>query len=171
MKRLRDERGFTVIEVVIAMVILLVVMGAALSVMDTGARTERAQFARRVALEDLRTAMGRMTKEIRQALIVSTASTRSRLEMTTLFNGAERSVVYEVVGDELRRTVDADVSERLTDGLTSGEIFCYDPPLCGLTSPATANPEIVRISMTAEPAQFANDATITLATDVQLRNS
>jgi CheY-like chemotaxis protein len=58
-KRLRCERGFTVVEVAIGSALAMIVMWSLFSLLDSGTRNERGQQARYTALLELREATTR----------------------------------------------------------------------------------------------------------------
>lgn len=170
MRRLvRDERGFSLVEITIAAALLALIGAASLTVLESGASTERGQRARAESIEDQRIGVERMTKEIRQALSVDTGSTRSTLHMETLVGGVEHDVTYDVVDGALHRTLDGGAAVPLVSGVVSDEVFCYDPPDCLLSSPDSTSPQLVQVSLEVQPDTQGAPA-IVLETDVHLRN-
>lgn len=165
----RDDRGFSLTELTIAGALIILVSASALTVLESGARTERGQRARAEAVEDQRIAFERLTKELRQAISVDTASTRSTLIMTTLIEGVEHDVTYDVVDGTLRRSVDGGTAVPVLSGLTSSEVFCYDPSDCLLSSPDTSTPALVRVSLDVRPDTQGAPA-VPLEADIHLRN-
>lgn len=144
---------------------MLVVLGAVLQSVDTGVRTEAGHRARSEALDEIRLAMNRLTKDARQAVWVAPTSGASRLEMSTLLNGAAHDVVYELVGTTLQRSVDGGPATPLVSRVVSGtDTFTYDP------DPAAATPGMIGIAITLEPRGL-DDSDVTLTTRVYLRNS
>lgn len=170
LSRLRDERGQSLIEILVVLGLLLLVAASALVILENVFQTERGQGARREVIEDQRFAMDRMTKDIRQALSVDTTSTTSRLEIRTLVQGAETDVVFDVVSGELRRAEGTGNPVPLISGLTSSDVFCYDPPDCVLANPDTASPALIRVSLEVKP-DTRGAQTVAVATDVHLRNT
>lgn len=169
MSRLRSEdRGATLVELVVVMGLLLVVMGSILSAYMTGVRTEKAAEVRDVALEELRYSMARLTKDVRQAVSIEASSSTSRLAIQTLINGVQHRVVFEVVGTELRRTVGTGSPVPIARRVVRSDVFCYDAPTCAAASPIEGI-ELVRLSLEVKPSQ-ATAPPMVLATDVQLRN-
>lgn len=165
----RDEGGFSLIELTIAAALLVLIVAASLTVLESGAQTERGQRVRAETLEDQRIGMERMTKEIRQALSIETASTRSALHMETLVGGVEHDVTYEVTGGVLRRTLDGGTAVPLVSGVVSDEVFCYDPPDCLLSSPDSSSPKLIEVALEVEP-DSSGAPSVLLKTDVHLRN-
>jgi len=174
MASLRSERGTTVIELSLVAGLLVVILGGVLSVYESGMRVEKEAEVRGVALEDMRFAMARVTKDMRQAISISASSTTSRLEMQTLVNGANHRVVYELVGGELRRGAAAGTSAPSTTTailkrVVNDKPFCYDPPDCTDLAPEPGL-DMIRLQVHSKPA--SNTARkLEMATDISLRNN
>lgn len=166
-KRLRDETGTSLIEVVIALGIFLVLLFAVLLVLDSATRAERGGEARHVALLEVRSAMHRISKDLRQATSIAPSSTTDRIEIDTLIAGEPHGIVFEVAGGEIRRIIDGGNPVPLADDVTTATPFCFDPPDCVATSPGS--PSMVRVTLDVEPEVFASGP-LTLVTDIKLRN-
>lgn len=170
----REDVGTTVIELVIATALLLIIIGAALSMLDTGTKTERISQARNDAQTSLRGAMNQMTKEVRQAVSVAPSSNQTLLDIQTLISGVQHRVVYQVTGSppnaKLQRAIDGGTPVQLADRIMAPQAFCYQysDPDCLATTPPTGLSSI-RISLQISPVVFSS-GTVTLATDIQLRN-
>jgi type II secretory pathway pseudopilin PulG len=65
--RLRDEGGFTVVELLAAMAIMVIILGATLTALDTSARTTQATAAQNDAQDALHTAVDGISRELRSA--------------------------------------------------------------------------------------------------------
>jgi hypothetical protein len=172
MRRLSDECGLSMLEIVIASGLFMVLLTAVLTMLDSGTRTERAQQARHETLLELRDAMTEVSTAARQARAVMPESTRSRLVIETLRTGAERWTTFELVNGELLvRTCSTlpctSAGQPLTANVITGT-FCYDPPGCVSSSPSGAISSI-RISLAVQPT-VASVSEIALSTDVELRN-
>lgn len=89
--------------------------------------------------------------------------------MRTLIEGAEHDVTYDVVDGTLRRSQDGGTATELVSGLTTSEVFCYDPSDCVLSSPVSTTPALVRVSLDVRPDTQGAPA-VPLETDVHLRN-
>lgn len=174
LSRLRDDRGFTLIEMMIASALFLLILGVVLSSFDSGTKSERISQARQEALVSLRQAMTQMTKELRQATSVATTSTATHIDMQTLVSGAAHHVVYDVSGAAgsaiLTRSLDGAAPVQLASHVVAPQAFCYqyDDPNCLATSPASTLSSI-HVSLELNPVIFSQGS-ITLATDVELRN-
>jgi Tfp pilus assembly protein PilE len=178
LRRLTDERGVTLIELMIASGLFMLLTGAVLAALDSGVRTERISQARQEALADMRNAMTRMTKELRQAVSVNPASTATALDMQTLIGGDQHRVIYEVAGASphavLQRSVDSAAPIVLATRIVAPTAFCYQyddtaTPPCLRSTPDPATLSSVRISLTLDPVIFSAGS-VTLATDIELRN-
>jgi Tfp pilus assembly protein PilW len=175
-RRLRNESGTSVIELVIVTAISIVILGAVLSMLDSGTKTERGTEARHSVLLALRGAVERVDKDLRQATLVASTSTTSCLDMQTYISGVTHRVVYQVIGGEFRRTLDGTVActgtqtsaATLVSHMSTTAVFCYDPPTCAATGPPSPI-ALVRVSLAATPEVFSGGP-ISLATDIRLRN-
>ena len=171
-RRLCDERGLSVLEIVIAGGLFMTLLAAVLMMLDSGTRTERAQQARQDALLELRDAMTDLSTEVRQAVALMPESTRSRLVIETPRTGAERWATFELVnGEFLTQTCAVLPCTGSPTSVTSNVItgtFCYDPPGCISTAPTSAMSNI-RISLSVQP-DVSSASEIVLWTDVELRN-
>jgi general secretion pathway protein J len=70
MTRARSHRGFTLIEVLVAVLIFALLTAAAYAAVDTLLRSRQALHARAESLQQLQTAMGRFERDLRQAMSV-----------------------------------------------------------------------------------------------------
>ncbi len=181
---LRDDRGTSLVEMAIVSAMFMVILVAVLQSLDSATRTETGQQARDQALQDVRGAMTRLTRDVRQATKIwpicpsvppgGPCSSRTRLDMQTLMSGdgVDHHVAYELTGGALTRTLDGGSPIVLVDRLvttgSAGPPFCYDSPDCNLTGPPVV-PNSVRISLSLTPI-ISDQGAITLATDVELRN-
>lgn len=161
------EHGFTLIELTIASAILLVATGAVLSVFATSERSSQFVRRRAEALDEMRLAMNRMSKEIRQAEAIDPGSTASRLQVDTFVQGVATTVVFEAVGEELHRSVlDESGVEVLEDELDSTSIFAYT--VAEDTSPVS-EARVVTLTLQVRPIQLP-DTVLTLTSEIRLRN-
>lgn len=187
--RLRDQSGFTLIELMVATLLTSIILFAALNVLDSVTKNERGQSVRHTAMLEIRQAMTRITRDIRQATWIDPDSTHLRLNMKTLSEGAEVAVTYELVltdADdniyELQRSVAGGPYALITNVVldtTTDPAICYSyysagmPSECLDPAPPNDNPpdELTAIRITfAKDPEHNPAAPITLATDVQLRN-
>ncbi len=157
----RDEEGFTVIEVVIAMMLLSLVMALIFSSLWQTQRSEAYSRGRTEALDDMRQTMNRMTKDLRQVSSISGTPTASSLDVMTYVDGTLTRVVYQVTGDELTRQVGAGTATTMQVDLTTPDLFTYTPD-------ATA-PNILTIVLSVRPANLP-ETTLILESEVEFRN-
>jgi Tfp pilus assembly protein PilE len=194
LRRLRDDAGLTLIELMVAGLMFSIILFAAFSALDTGTKAERGQQARHEAMLEIRGAMDRFTKDLRQATSVDPLSDHMRITMKTIISGAEVDVVYELIGlgddfYELRRTAGAGTTETIVKNMVVGTtpFGAPDPPFCYSYYSAGAPSECIdttnavggrvpdtltaiRVTLAKDP-EFNPGEPITLATDVQLRNA
>jgi prepilin-type N-terminal cleavage/methylation domain-containing protein len=142
MRSLGDERGFTLPELLLSMVVFGFVMTAVLSMLDTTAKLSTNDQERPAAINEARTGVASMVRELRQAYQVVSASP-NHMEVLVRLNGVDMDVSYQcdvpVAGTTLRRcyrlaTINGQplpalgqgkiVVNRLVNGTTSDPVFC-----------------------------------------------
>lgn len=171
----KDERGFTLIELMIATALGLIVIGGALTVFVGGVRSEPRAASKAVALEEARATTDEITRELRQGREVPVARP-SELAILTYVKqatcgGAAAStsipclVTYRCAGETCTRTVaqpdgrEPGTAVRVAENLTSPEVFSY--------SPSATEPSYVGVSFS-----FATDTEpVTLEDGAALRNT
>jgi hypothetical protein len=143
--------------------LLMLVIGALVSVLTVMQRAEQRQASRTNTNDVTRIAMERMTKEIRQAYDVRSGSDLSRLDIDTYVKGVDTHVVYVASGTTLTRTANG-TTALLLDRLTSTTIFSYDPDV---TDPST-----IKIVLHVKPESFTSDTNsiVELDSEVEIRN-
>lgn len=139
----RDELGLTLIELMVAATIGLIVVGAALSMFLGGVRSEPRTASKVAALQQARTMLDRITRELRQGIEVTTSSS-SELSIVTYVKaascgGAPAStaipceVTYTCTASSCGRVVaQPDGSTpgapvEVVSGLSSPFVFSYEP--------------------------------------------
>jgi Tfp pilus assembly protein PilW len=157
----RSERGFSLVELVIALSILMVVIGAILSQLTSAQESEHFASDRSAMLDQTRQSMARMTLDIRQASWIDPASDNNHLSMSTYVTGAQATVTYDIVGTDLWRTVGGRPAEKLQTNLAAASIFTYEP--------SAANAQVVSILLQVQPPA-SPDAMIQLTSEARLRN-
>jgi type II secretory pathway pseudopilin PulG len=170
----RGEGGFTLPELLIATFIAMIVLGAAVTVFTAGIRSQPRVTAQSTAIEQARTAMERMIRELRQGSSVPSASA-SQLAIVTYVRDSTCGtstplcrVTYTCSADACTRTVArpdgtlAGTPVRVVSGLSPGtNVFAYTPAASGVAASVT-----VTMSMTGEAGSNA----ITLSDQAALRN-
>jgi prepilin-type N-terminal cleavage/methylation domain-containing protein len=141
----RDEDGFTLVELLVAIAIGLIVLGAAVMVFTAGVRSQLRTDSQSAAVQQARTTMERLVRELRQGsgLVPGTTPTSAQLSFITYVHstcsGAASStaslcsVTYACSGGTCTRRVGkADGTApgpavKVVTGLSSGNVFTYAP--------------------------------------------
>jgi len=90
----RGEAGFSLIELLLSSTLLLVVLGATLSVLDTTARLGPRDQERPLAVSEAQVGLDRMVRELREASsVVGTTSTSMNVLVEK--GGVQRQVLYQ----------------------------------------------------------------------------
>ncbi|HVL32177.1 MAG TPA: hypothetical protein VM600_01190 [Actinomycetota bacterium] len=166
----------TITELMVAGSLMLMVMGAMLTLFSGVQRTSVRESARSQAGDAVRISMERITRDVRQSTRICPTSDGSRLDFDTYVNGVPRRVVYAVAGDSLTRqtgtgafascgtlTASNSSSRVFAERLVSTTVFTYDPDVESATA--------VAITLRVRPENYRNDnVTIELTSEAQLRN-
>lgn len=142
----REERGLTLIELLVASAIGLVVVGGAMSIFLSGVKSQPRASSKVAAIQQGRFAVERIVRELRQGLEVpsSPASGATHLELVTYVNATSCDgpaastsvpcrVIYDCSGDSCTRAVaqtdgsGAGPAVQVVEGLTSANVFTYAP--------------------------------------------
>ena len=172
--RIRDEEGFTLVEVLVATVLSMIVIGAAVTVFTVSLASQARVRTQSAGIQEARTVMEQMTRELRQGSSVPSASA-SQLSVITYVHDTTCGTTTPVCrvtysctsAGTCSRTVSApDGSSpgspvQLISGLSGNNVFAYTPP----TSDAPAS---VGVTLTI-PASDGSNA-ITLTDAATLRN-
>lgn len=157
----RGEQGITVLEMVVVTALLSLVIVVVLNALWHTQRSEAYSRGRTVALDEMRTAINRMSKDLRQTSRIVGTPTASRLEVETFVAETPATVVYEASGSGLTRTVSAGTVEIVQNELVSTNVFTYEPDADTAT--------IVKIDLQVKPSNLP-DTVLTLSTELDLRN-
>ena len=141
--------------------LVLVVVGALLSSLSIAQRGERFAADRAEALDEMRGAMARVTKDLRQADGLDAGALADHFEADTYVQGVAAHVVYDVSGGILTRQVNGGSSEVLAEPLVTDAVFTYEPD--------AASAEVVAIRLEIRP-RTSPDTTIELTSEVRMRN-
>lgn len=157
------EAGFSLVELITATAVMGLVVASMLSLFAGVQRTAARETSRSQTTDQVRVALDRIAKDVRQALSIDPSSTGSLLEMQTLIDGVEHTVAYDGTGANLlTRSVDG-TEVTLLERMTITTVFTY--------SPDVLDPSVVTIHVTARPEKFSQDAAeISLSSEVKLRN-
>jgi type II secretory pathway component PulJ len=142
--------------------LLLLVLVAVFDSLDTVSSSQAFQADRSNSLTDMRNALNRMTKDLRQATAVDeTASTASTITFTTYLDGTSTQVVYDASGTTLTRKVGTGTAFPVLKHLASTNVFTY--------TSASGGVQWVSIDLKVTP-QRSPDTTLELDSQVNLRN-
>jgi type IV pilus assembly protein PilW len=139
--RAAEEDGFTLVEVLVATVLGLIVMGAGVMVFTAAIQSQPRVATRSAQIQQARTTMENLTRELRQASSVSSA-TPSALTMVTWVNSAacggahsansiQCRVTYTCTAGICTRTetstsgTGSSSSRQVVKGLASSDVFTY----------------------------------------------
>lgn len=156
------EGGFTLIELMLTIFLLLIVVGSLVAVFESVQRSSAFVEERSQTLDRMRLAVDVMTKEIRQASVVDPASTASRLEMTTYVLDVEKTIVFEVTGENLTRSVDGGPPATIQENVNSSTLFSYTKDVGGVV-------QLVAVNLQVHPIRKPNTI-VELESEVRLRN-
>ena len=93
--RLRDERGFTLIEQLVAAMGLVMVVAAIAGMTEVSQRMSASDNARSEGLRNAQVGLDRMTRELRAAYSFSGAITTTRIVANVLVRGRTYQVTYD----------------------------------------------------------------------------
>ena len=102
--RREDQRGFTLVELTVAMTIMLLVSGALLAALDSGTKAERRASTRIDDEQTVRVALAQLTHDVRNANALLPATNPDQIELGYA-DGAIVRWWYDPVGRILRREV------------------------------------------------------------------
>jgi prepilin-type N-terminal cleavage/methylation domain-containing protein len=93
----REEAGFTLVELLVAMGLLLIVLGAVLALLDSSKTVASRDQERTHAVREAQVGVYAMTKELRQAYSI-VSSSPYLIEVHVWKNGADHDVTYDCTG-------------------------------------------------------------------------
>jgi Tfp pilus assembly protein PilW len=169
---LNDERGITFVELMVAMSISAVVGLLLIAALNMVTRVDRFTRQDSQALGELRTAIERFQKEMRQARKVYADSTGTSAHFWVDYNrdnqqNPEERLIWrqETVSGETRliRTSEA--------GGTLIEAFDIVPGSTFVYVPAPEDTTVVTITLTADVSSGSGPSSRTVRTQVRLRNA
>jgi prepilin-type N-terminal cleavage/methylation domain-containing protein len=165
-----DERGFTLPELLVATVLGLMVIGAAAMAFTSAVRNQPALTQRANQIQQARTTMERMTREIRQGSTVPTTPTTSQLTLITYVHSASCGGGAATTAIQCRVTYTCTAGrctriERnpngsgsappvtVVTGLSSNSVFSYQP--------SAAAPTYASVTLAFPSRSGANGVTLT----------
>ena len=172
----RGEAGFTLVELLVAMTLMLLVLGAGFTLLQVVVRSEPEARTANASIQDAQIVTERMARELRMTYQVNSATANSLsvntyLQQSSTCAGASGTqprqcrVVYTCTGSTCTRTVSevngggAQTATIVTD-LSTTNVFTYSP---SSTSPKS-------IGMTFSLSGANGDDAITVNDGVALRN-
>jgi prepilin-type N-terminal cleavage/methylation domain-containing protein len=174
-----DQRGFTLMELLIAATMGLVVIGGGVMMFTSVVRSEPRTADRSAAIEQGRVTMERMTRELRQGATVTTGGA-TQLSLLTWVDSAscggnaattsiQCQVTYSCSGGTCTRVeaapgVQSGTPVTVVSGLTPGTVFTYSS--CS-GAPTVTEFVGIRLVFSAENGEDA----LTLSDGVDLRNN
>lgn len=170
----KDERGFTLVELLTAATLSIVLLSAVLLFMDTGLREQSSLTKANVALNQQRVGLERITREVRQATSFALVNSQV-IEFTMYVPGSspaqQRRVRYDCSQGDVCRRSSGPVGGAFTSTgvaivsvVQNADVFDPQPDLY---------PTYVSIALKvrAEGARDDPDRVITLRDGVDLRNT
>jgi prepilin-type N-terminal cleavage/methylation domain-containing protein len=137
-----DDRGYTLVELIIVLAILTTVLGAIVALFTAGINADADQSRRFQAQQEVRLSLDKMRRELHAGCTVSDPATYNTWEssvtvyfptdncasgshtVTWCTNGSgSRYALYRIVSPTC-----TGATEKLADYLTGGNIFAYLPP-------------------------------------------
>jgi len=171
--RLRSERGFTLVELVTSMTILLVVLSGITAAFVSGSRAQSDTEQRFDAQTQLRLGVDRLRREIHSACSASTSSASS-VTLLMPSDCSTTSVTWCTQGSGSRyglyRAAGATCSGgvKVADYLTTGSVFAYTAPDTPSGSHTRAR---LHVDLPVDVKPGDGHAAYELVDDIVLRNS
>lgn len=159
------QAGFTLVELLISMSLMLLLLTASLSALTTIERGQRKSADRADALADARSGLERMTRELRQSFSVASTSTATTLAASTFvhLDGAatatRQNVTYACGAGRCTRRVGTGLTT-IIPNVANADVFAYAPP-----PPGAPTYVAIKVVLALRGGKAA-----TLTDGVQLRN-
>lgn len=173
--RIRQEGGYTLIELVVVLAIFMTVVTALVSLFTSGAQAELDMNRRFEAQQSARLALDRMRRELHCSSGITASSGVAVSSVTVALpsqcpsaNGSNISIVYDtslVTANryKLRRTVGASTVV-IADYLTAGNVFTY-------TAPSASSRALLHVDFPVNINPIEGWKTWRLVDDIVLRNT
>jgi type II secretory pathway component PulJ len=162
---LRREDGVGVLELVVTVAVFALATVTLLAALDRATTTATFTQRRNESLDDLRLMAAAFSKDARQGIEATTAST-TEFSFTTYIDGTVSDVTWRAVsssdGSRLERVVDGGLANVYVVELTTLDVFSY------FAESNAADVNRVRLALATQPdARFA---AVGLSTEVEMRN-
>ena len=131
-RRVRGERGYTLVELLISLIVMATITATLTTLFLSGARAELELNRRVEAQQNTRVAVDRMRREIHCASGV-TVTTPASITVTlpaqcpSAVGNAQTTIVYDVALVSTGRYRLRRAGTRIADYLTSDQVFAYTP--------------------------------------------
>lgn len=163
--RSRDERGLTVVELMVTLAVMGVIVAATMTVLFSVYKETGVVLNRRDVLGEGQIAMQQMTKQFRQATAINSSSATALSVQTFTGAGTAHQTAWRTSGSSapysLQKQEDGGAFITVLTSLTSPNIFpAY------VDSDLDGNVDQVRIELSLG----TKTATVVLTSDVQMRN-
>jgi type II secretory pathway pseudopilin PulG len=162
---LRREDGVGFLELIIVVAVMGIALVTLLAALDRGTTTATYSQRRNESLDDLRLMAAAFSKDARQGIQATTASS-TQFSFTTYVDGGVSSVTWRALsssdGSRLERIVDGGLVNVYVVELTTVDVFSYFEEL----DPADVNR--VRLALATQPDE--RFAPVGLTTEVEMRN-
>jgi prepilin-type N-terminal cleavage/methylation domain-containing protein len=159
------QAGFTLVELVVTMLVMGIVASAVMAVAMRTFMTTATITNRRDVLADGRTALDRLSKQLRQGeSIDQSGSSASMVTFSGYINGAPATIVWQVTGTSAPYTLEESTSGGansvpVATSLSDDAIFTYT------THGTMVDQVTIRLPLET------STTTVVITTDVQLRNA
>lgn len=168
----REERGFTLVELIVAMSILIVVLTGVTALFASGTRSQADLQKRVEAQQNLRVGLDKLRREVHGACLASASSATS--VTITLGSGCATSVTWctQAVGSHygLYRVAGSTCSggTRWADYLTGGNVFVMTAKNTPATSYSLAR---LHVTFTIDVDPAVTGGRFGIVDDIAFRNS
>ena len=163
--RSRDERGLTVVELMVTLAVMGVIVAATMSVLFSVYKQTGVVLNRRDVLGQGQIAMQQMTKQFRQATAINSSSATALSVQTFTGTGAAHQIAWRTSGSSapynLQKQEDGGPFTTVLTSLTSPNIF---PAYVDSDLDGTVDQLRIELSLGTKTA------TVVLTSDVQMRN-
>ena len=159
----KSEGGYTLVELLVTMALAAVVFGAIGTALDVSQRTEARDTERVASMEEARTGLARIAREIRQASSAELKeATTSAISFIAVIGGTEREISYNCAEKNPEHSEyyecvrkESQAGKQISSGpyirdLRKSEVFAYFKGAAKLTEPTeskTANAVTMKVEM------------------------
>jgi prepilin-type N-terminal cleavage/methylation domain-containing protein len=136
MERLQDERGFTLVELLLCSALMAFVLAAFLGLLDQTAGVSARDNQRGHALREVEVGMESLVREARHAYRIGPTSTATVLRLQAKVQGRDREVVFDCSkasatragAKQCERTeIGGTTTQVVVDHVYNGDVFAYRP--------------------------------------------